>query len=166
MPGDGVEPFVAGFRHAYSTIAQHSESFIDEILGSNVSTRVRILWRPTRFYTGILSQMMQQGHPALAQDVESVLASLDVADNPRLAPVIAAEKDALLRLDVPRFTASIADRSLRPDHCGGVIDDWFDDTPIERISHRIRSMNDDDCEARVEHIRAVYALDSLRRFLR
>jgi type 2 lantibiotic biosynthesis protein LanM len=154
---DHVESFVAGFEDYAGFLARwRDDSELDALFGSFDGLPVRRVLRPTRFYYMLLQRLknhrtMEDGVLWSAQaDFVARLADWEKDADP-LWPLLRAERDALLTLNVPHFVTpsdgdTIGDAQGISVHAGA-------ETGLDRARARLRDFDADEIAWQVEIIR-------------
>lgn len=105
---------VDGYREMTALLAEHADELIAP--GGPIAAfrdlKTRFILRPTAQYYGLLHRALQPSSLGDAADFDAALdeASHDVPSGPTAAsarPLLAVEKEALTRLDIPRFDVPI-----------------------------------------------------------
>jgi lantibiotic modifying enzyme len=133
---------------------------------------VRHIVRPTLLYAEYIYRSLS---PALLRDeaarrsalerlLEDDRARRSVGDPERWSAVVRAEREALERLDVPRFTVRADGRDLECAS-GVVAHDYFDETGLDRLIRRLAEMNEERLGSAEHLIRATLGLSRFRAFL-
>src|SRR5262249_39014212 len=149
---DYIEDIVVGFRAMYRFLLQHRQTLLTapSPLTNLVLPRYRFIYRNTMLYAALLGKSR---HPKLLrQGVERSIALdalcralLKSPDKPPLWPVVAAERQALERLDIPVFTFRADSTALEAEGMAP-IPEAFSASGYEAMCERLRHMNDDDLE--------------------
>ena len=155
--GDHVDDFVRGFEdYARFLMRARDDAAVDDLLAGFAGLLVRKVVRPTRFYYMLLQRLknhrtMDDGASWSAQaDFLARLSDWDEGADP-LWPLQAAERAALLQLNVPYFVAAsdgneVGDtrgRSIRSQATPG----------LDRARARLRALDEQDIAWQVEVIR-------------
>jgi lantibiotic modifying enzyme len=155
---DGVErgpeeypgEVAAGFAAAYRFLVERRGDLLaaDGPLAQLGDRQVRVLFRTSQHYADVLGLLAapryQRSGTAPSLLLESLLGIFaGAAERPAVWPLVAAERDALERLDVPRFTAGAADRVLVTP-AGERIEGLCAASGCEAVAARLRSLDEAD----------------------
>jgi type 2 lantibiotic biosynthesis protein LanM len=167
VPGtfqDYIEDIVSGFRDMYRFLMQRRQTLLTapSLLAKRALQRYRFPYRNTMLYAALLAKSHR---PKLLRHGVERSISLDAlcrtllksSDKPPFWPVVAAERQALERLDIPVFTFRSDSTTL--DAAGmAPIPDAFSVSGYDAMCDRLRHMNDEDLERQVALIRgSLYA---------
>lgn len=159
-PAAFVEDITAGFSDTYRFLLEHRNQlfFAEGPLAGFGDDEVRVLLRNTRTYGVLLGESF---HPDMLRDAvdrEQLLDRLWVAvsDEPYLASAIAAEREDLLRADIPIFSAEIRSRDLLTSTHGRIAN-FFSKSGLEVVEQRLRSFSEEDLSRQLWFIRASIA---------
>ena len=157
-PGQFVDDIVMGFQAAYGLILEHRDAPDFERCVSRFSKQeVRFIFRPTKVYGTLF---MKSLHPEYMRDgadrsiaLESLAADLLAGDSkPSFWPILDKEIRDLENLDIPYFSVLPESKSL--EVCAGrTIDDWFEQSGFERVTVRIRDLDERDMKRQIDLIR-------------
>lgn len=119
---------------------------------------IRLIVRPTRFYSLLLSESF---HPDLLRDALERDRFFDrlwlgIEQHPCLARVIPAERHDLLRGDVPMFTTYPDSRTIFTTE-GEPLLDFFDEPSLELVKKRLQQLDERDFDKQIWFIRASLA---------
>jgi type 2 lantibiotic biosynthesis protein LanM len=158
-----AEEIVSGFRQIYELLMELREELTahDGLIDALGQQEIRILFHATRISGLFLKRLYAPRHmrSGVERSIETDVFSrfyLESSDKSRLWPLLKAEIDAMERLDIPRFTVFANSRSL----ClptGKTLENVFKDTALDRVRHRLSSLDRADMEMQAGFIR-----DSLR----
>jgi type 2 lantibiotic biosynthesis protein LanM len=155
--GDHLDSFVAGFAdYADFLMRQVREANAQALLRDFAGLTVRKVVRPTRFYYMLLRRLkdhrnMGDGGIWSAQaDFVARLADWDKATDP-LWPLLAAERVALLALNVPYFVTA-SDGTAISD-LGGVCADTAAVPGLERARARLQTLDQSEIAWQIDVIR-------------
>jgi lantibiotic modifying enzyme len=162
--GECVEPLVAGFSAMYRFLmAQRSALLaLESPLSAFRGRFVRFLFRSTHLY-GVISGLAAQ-ITALTDGVDHSLffemlarSFLNSAQTSVSWPILAAERSALLRGDVPFFGAHTDETALLLEN-GERIEDYFTCPSYDAVQAKLRNLNEQDLDFQVGLIRAGIAV--------
>jgi type 2 lantibiotic biosynthesis protein LanM len=148
-PVDALEyarPLVEGFSSGYRTLERHRGELVAR-LEAFAHDPIRVVLRPTRLYHRISFESL---HPDLLGDALERDRLLDrlwfgIAENPALKAVVAAERRALERGDIPYFESSPASRDAwteAGDHYTG----FFPRCGLDEARERALALAEEDLE--------------------
>ena len=154
---DYAAAIIAGFTWAYRAILEYR----DELLSVNgplarfAEDEVRAILRPTRTYGLLLHESF---HPDVLRDAldrERLFDRLWVSAEQfsQLAKAIPAERADLQQLDIPMFTTRPNSRDLWTS-TDERIADFFDETGLALVRHRLQQLSEDDLSRQIWFIRA------------
>jgi type 2 lantibiotic biosynthesis protein LanM len=182
-PQDHVDEIVAGFTETYHTLSglcgdsesavgrQH-ESPLDGLITIDRlrDVETRVLARTTGQYTRLLHRTTKRVHLASGVGFDAAVARLapDCVDPTAVTPrdettaagetpkgrQFAAERRALWRRDVPRF--SLSPDEQRPTHDGLPAGPVFSEDGVTALNRRIAAMDGADCRRQATVIRAAF----------
>jgi type 2 lantibiotic biosynthesis protein LanM len=157
---DYAEVIVQGFTAMYRLLWKHREELlaVEGPLARFAQDEVRVILRPTRAY-GLLLQ--ESFHPDMLRDAlerDQLFDRLWVAveQRPYLAKVIAAEREDLLKGDIPLFATRPAARDLWTS-ADGRLTDFLDEPGLDLVQRRVRQLGDKDLKQQLWFIRAALA---------
>ena len=157
------EAVARGFTLVYTLLRAHRDELLapDGLLAEFAEAEVRIVARATRLYSLLLQE---NSHPDLLRDAlerDRFYARLwrEVERTPRLARLVAAEVRDLHDGDVPIFHARPGQPHLW-DSRGELVPDFLPHSGLERVTARIRSLDDNDLARQLWYIRASFATTS------
>ncbi len=109
-----TEEVVRGYREMTALLAEHADALTapDGPIAAFRALRTRFILRPTAQYYGLLQHALQPVHLRDAADFDRALdeAVVDLSNGHGTLvgrPLLASEKDALTRLDIPRFSVPV-----------------------------------------------------------
>ena len=159
-PTDFIEEIVQGFEETYQLIALHRGT-LASVLQTFAEVEVRFIARGSRRYGALLAESL---HPEFLRDGlerDRVLDHLwrEVAAWPELRRLVPVEHEALLRGDVPLFTARPGHRHVwsRDGRC---LKDFLERDALGEALERLSRMDDGDRAAQVAFIRQSLGLPS------
>jgi type 2 lantibiotic biosynthesis protein LanM len=157
------EAIVDGFDRTYRGLLRLKPklNFDDGLLAPFASLRTRALLRSTHIYARLLDALSHPQHLQSQQQRDAVLARLEVGQRewPFLARTQAAERDALLRGDVPRFTIAVGGTDVE-DGDGRRIDAVFARSGRDEARRRLRILSERDRQRQTYAL--AQSLESLR----
>jgi type 2 lantibiotic biosynthesis protein LanM len=152
--GDAI---IAGFTSVYRTIVNHRDGLLSEggPLAKFAGDEVRVLLRPTRTYSELLSESLHPDLLRTALDRDRFFDRLwiETEKHPHLTRVIRAERDDLHAGDVPMFTSRAGSRDVWTGS-GERIESFFDETGLGLVRRRVESLGDEDLARQLWFIRA------------
>lgn len=165
-PRDHSDSIGEGFAEAYRFLLDRRETLLadDGPLAGFADAEFRFIYRPSSAYQSVLTPLTtpecHRSGRALGCKMER-LARPFAADevDPELWPAFEAERAALWRADVPRFSVRADETTLR--HDGEPVADAFDESPLERTRRRVRSLSESDLDEQLDLFELAY--DSLGR---
>lgn len=156
-PADHADEIVDGFDAAYRSLVERKDALLDGPRGvqSFGDTVVRYLHRDSRTYGNILALMTTPEYLETGLKfgckVESLMKSpLVDGDAWGLRSLYDAERNALLRLDVPRFVVPARETAVVWD--GKPCGDVFERRPLEEARRRIRELCESDRHRQTEYV--------------
>lgn len=161
------EEIVSGFRHIYELLMELREELTaqDGLIDTLGRQEIRILFHATRISGLLLKRLYAPRHmrSGVERSIETDVFSrfyLESSDKSRLWPLLKAEIDAMERLDIPRFTVFANSRSLYLP-TGKTLENVFEDTALDRVRHRLSSLDRADMEMQTGFIRASLRVSSI-----
>ncbi len=149
-PEDHPGEVAAGFAAAYRFLALRRGDLLAAHgpLAALGGRRVRVLFRTSQHYADVLGLLAapryQRSGTAPSLLLESLLGLFAGAtERPAVWPLVAAERAALERLDVPRFTAGAADRVLVTS-TGERVEGLCAASGCEAVAGRLRALGETD----------------------
>jgi type 2 lantibiotic biosynthesis protein LanM len=150
-----VDDLVDGFAEAYRVLTGLRRELLD-VLERARGLAHRVVHRPTYVYASLLRQSLQ---PDALSSVEARAAVIDGLERAYRAPataamrpLLAAETEAITRLDVPYFTAPVEGGRTRW-HPAGELPGWPEGDGLEHAMARIRDLDEADLSRQVALIR-------------
>ena len=161
--GDHIEPLIAGFAATYNFLMAQRVSLLaaDGPLTPFCGRFVRVVLRSTQVYSTILQEAMRPRclHDGVDHSLNfELLARLPLASSERTIHwrALQAERQALLRHEVPFFAARTDEMSLLLEN-GERIENYFDCPSYDAMLTKLRNLNEQDLEFQVGLIRAAIA---------
>jgi type 2 lantibiotic biosynthesis protein LanM len=159
-PLEYTEALVAGFGDMYQLLLRHREALLAEAgpLARFAEDEIRLIVRDTRSYALLLFESF---HPhllrnALDRDRHFDRLWLGVEARPFLTRAISAERNDLLRGDIPMFTTQAGTRDVWSSD-GEHIADLLDEAGLELVRRRVRALSEADLAQQTWFIRASMA---------
>lgn len=149
---------VAGFSDMYRSLIANRELLLngDSPFTRLAHQRVRVLFRPSQVYASLLNETLSpaslRSGPDYSIAFEALCSSLlEAASKPHGWDIIAAEQQALARLDLPLFTtyADSIDLWLSPTQ---FIAHYFRESGYDRVIRRVHQLNEDDLARQIGFI--------------
>lgn len=138
-----VAPVVEGFERTAAFLAGRREELVAPggVLDHARGAPTRILFRPSAQYGGVLSLLVRPGYQADGVAAGLLLEALlrvfvASSERPLLWPLVAEERAALERLDVPVFRIPVESAVLGSER-GETIEGWFALSGLEAARERI-----------------------------
>ncbi|WP_437664953.1 type 2 lanthipeptide synthetase LanM family protein [Sorangium sp. So ce1182] len=157
---DHAEQLAEGFRAMYLLLAGRREELaapggpLDDLAGQEI----RVLFRATRVY-GLLSKRLcspRHMRSGVERSIETDVIGrfyLDPREDPGAALLLAAEIDAMERLDIPSFAARADGRAVALP-TGEVIERALEEPAVDRARRRLSSLDEADLELQTGLLRA------------
>ncbi len=163
QPVDVLSDAVAverGFIDIYLLLRRHRDALLHRAgpLRACAHDEIRTILRPTRVYTWLLRERV---HPdllrnGLDQDRLFDWLWIDVAQQPRLARVVTAEREDVRRGDVPFFTTTPSARAIWTSD-GRKIPNFHERSGIDSVEQRLRELSGADLARQRWFLRASLA---------
>jgi type 2 lantibiotic biosynthesis protein LanM len=158
---DYVDAIAVGFAAMYHMLLAQREALLaaDGPLAPFAQAETRVILRATQVYARLLQESF---HPDVLRDALDRDRLLDrlwtmVAQQPRMARAISAERVALLRGDVPLFTSRPASRDLWGD-TDTRIEAFFHECGMDRVRRRLGELSEADCRRQLWFGRGALAM--------
>ncbi|MGE0451522.1 MAG: type 2 lanthipeptide synthetase LanM [Vicinamibacterales bacterium] len=153
-----ADDVASGFEETYRLILARGSAWCEaEDLRALCRQRVRYLHRPTREYSLILERTLDVAslrdgaHRSLRIELLARRVMTDGQQQDwRLLP---AEREALERLDIPRFDAAGDGRAIDAGN-GVTLEGYFEHTALDALRARLSMLSDEDLSAQVGWLRA------------
>lgn len=162
---DHADAVEAGFREMHQLLRTHRGALAadDGPLIRFAHDELRVILQPTSLYSAFLIEARQPSRTRTALALDCLLDRLFLQpdDGERLARIAPASRRALVRGDIPVFTATADSRDLLAE--GERIVDFFACSGLERVRERLALLDDRDCERQLDLIRAALATSRIRR---
>jgi type 2 lantibiotic biosynthesis protein LanM len=161
-PLDHAQQIAAGFESTYRVLLDHRPE-LKGLLARFSNDEVRVIARPTQTYGTLLRESF---HPDLLRDDDARLAFFDrlneaVEQRPYVRQLIGAEREDLLRGDIPLFTTLPSSRDLWTS-TGRRVGNYFRETGESLVERRIGQLSDEDLQRQLWIVRASLATMSNR----
>lgn len=161
-PNEYASALVAGFETMHRELREHRAELLGEDgpVAEFEGESVRLLVRPTRWYGKLLRQgqtpsKLRSGL-AFGSRMELLAKAMVVYDDPEVVPAVySAERRALVRRDVPRFSARTDENALRHDG-EPIVESYFDGTAMEAIRSRIEALDATDVATQRDYLRLAF----------
>lgn len=163
---DHYDALAAGFERAYRFLLAYREPILAEggPLEPFEHTEIRFLFRSTRIYGRTLRPLKTPSYLrtglTFGCKVETLANSFATGTiDPELWPMYEAERTALWRFDVPRFTMKTDDTDLL--HDDRAIENAIETPPFEQVRRRIASLDEADLREQLDYLTLAYASEKL-----
>lgn len=160
VPSEYVGVIVDSFEECYKTIKSLREqgSLFGTVFNPSLFTDIetRHLFRPSSTYAPIMRQACSawglRDGARFSVQIEPLVADFcaNSLDIDQYWPFYAAEREAIHRLDVPRFTTTPDGR--HPAHDGETLDTAFASTALQQVRDRLTELSQNDCKRQVSLI--------------
>lgn len=167
LDGEHVSPagylpeMLSGFEEAYRFLDDGREHLLGEdgLLASFADAEVRYLYRPTETYGKVLIPLETPSYLrtglAFGAKVERLARPFVDGSADRTSwPIYEAEREALWKIDIPRFTVDATERTL--DRGAEPVAEPFVASPLERTRERVRSLGEDDLDEQLRYLELAY----------
>lgn len=163
-PREYCEELIAGFEKTYDFLLDNREQLLDDDgpLSTLKDLDVRYFYRSTSTYAKVRrpllrSPRLRSGLSASVK-IELLAKWIDWEDfDEDQWAVYRAERDALWRLDVPRFTVNTSGRDVSLE--GRTLESVLDATPFEQVRRRIQTLSPEDRSRQVDYFVTAYDRD-------
>lgn len=156
---DHAAELVDGFEEMYRFLMKHRDALLeaDGPLAAMHGRPMRFIFRPTMVYLRILEQALAPRYLRCGVDVSVELARMcrafvGAGERPTAWPILAAELEALERLDVPHFTLGTDETSLSVGTASRV-ERYFRRSAYSECVSRVHRLNDADLARQSDIIR-------------
>jgi type 2 lantibiotic biosynthesis protein LanM len=163
-PRENLDAIVRGFTETYRFLLDNREQVLadDGPIESltDRESRVRVLYRNTRAYSNVINALTSQDFHrtglkfGLKTETLPKLAAPEDVDREVWA-IYESERDILRRFNTPRFNARISEANLY-DGTDLIVEDFFEQTPMDQVRERIRSFGEADLEEQRDYLRWGY----------
>jgi len=167
-PAEHVDDLVAGFRAVYRALVQGRGELLAPggPLRRMAGERLRFVFRDTSLYSTLLERTL---HPDCLRDGADRGMQLDVLSRtlltldarPAIWPIVAAEQEALERMDVPFFTVRVDSRDLELP-TGVTIRDAFRESAWDELLRRLGALSEEDLRFQEGLVRGAFRAWSAR----
>lgn len=157
-PDAHVDDVVDGFRSGYRAIMAARSRGLPALLAQAARMSRRLIVRPTYVYAVLLARSRDPESlrdPVARGMVLERLARLHLGTEDPAWPLLAAEQQALARLDVPLFEVDI--RGGRTRWLGGSLRGWPDTDSLATVQRRIAGFDEEDLQWQERLIRSCFA---------
>ncbi|MEI6622276.1 MAG: type 2 lanthipeptide synthetase LanM, partial [Actinomycetes bacterium] len=159
-----VEDLADGFTQAYRLLIANREVLLANWREHAVALERRIVTRPTYVYASLLGASVEPAALESATARGLVLERLTRAylndEGETTWPMVAAEQDALDRLDIPYFKVPLA--GGRTEWLGGGLEEWPADGAFADLEARVARLSEADLNWQTSLIRASVAASTFR----
>jgi type 2 lantibiotic biosynthesis protein LanM len=149
-----------GFTMIYRLLQEHRDELLaeDGPLARFAGDEVRVILRPTRTYALLQRESLHPDLMGNALDRDRFFDWLwtEVKRRPEMVKVLPAEREALLRGDIPMFTTRPDSRDLWSDASEPIVD-FCDETGMDLVRRRLRQLSDADHARQLWFIQASLA---------
>jgi type 2 lantibiotic biosynthesis protein LanM len=160
LASDYVDEVVDGFKQMYQFLMTYKDTLlIDSLLIKFQNQQVRSVYRSTQVYASLLQDTLQPKNLRDGADFSIALdvlckAFLEHEHRPAHWDIIAAEKQALVHLDIPLFTTSSDSDNLQiSSH--QYIERYFVESSYKFVVNRLHQLCRDDLEQQIIYIRTL-----------
>ncbi len=168
--GQYVDQVVEGFSTTYRVLAGEGELLSRDLRARTQHLSRRLVTRPTYVYASLLGTSLEPDALTSAQARGLVLERLTRAylhdEGASAWPMVAAEQDALTRLDVPYFQVNLGNGGSsarqRTEWLGGGLLGWPDIDSDAEITARFAALSEEDLAWQSALIRASVATSQFR----
>jgi type 2 lantibiotic biosynthesis protein LanM len=154
---DYAEAITTGFTQVYNLLWQHRDDLLAEQspLADFANDTIRVIARATQTYAMLLIESFHPDVLRNALDRDRLLDRLWLAVEhaPHLAQLVLAEREDLLKGDIPMFTTRPDSRDLWTS-LGQRIPDFLDRPSLASVQHRLRQLGESDLTRQLWIIRA------------
>jgi len=162
-PSDFQGPIAEGFKNTYHFLIEHR----DELLGSDSpllpfrEETTRLIFRPSNLYALVQSKLISPEYQHEGIDGTLLIDSLNrvfagAPSRPALWPLVADERSAMERLDIPLFTMAIGATTVVSES-GETIGDHYRKSGLSVVIERLRFLSREDLQRQIEFLRAALA---------
>ncbi|WP_049971341.1 type 2 lanthipeptide synthetase LanM family protein [Haladaptatus cibarius] len=165
-PENHADPLIGGFEEMYRFFLDNRAEILaeDGPIALFEGTEVRFLYRSTKIYGRTL---VPATTPAYLRTGLKFGCKVELLARPfteetvgeEMWDVYEAERTAMWRFDIPRFTVNATDTKLR--HDGQAVKDVFETTPIEQVRDRINEFGESDLRNQLDYFKLAYAEEEI-----
>ncbi len=162
-PWRHLDDIVDGFRSAYLALVERKQELLDPNgpLAAFSGLATRFVFRPTKVYAATLMRCYEpdalRNGIAWGLELEVLVRAFVMTERqPKWWPLLEAELSALVRLDIPYFTARTDSRSLHLSD-SKQLTAMLRATSLSTVRSRIEAMGPDDLEFQLEVVRGAFA---------
>ncbi|MCI0748187.1 MAG: type 2 lantipeptide synthetase LanM family protein [Verrucomicrobia subdivision 3 bacterium] len=156
-PVEYTQAVVDGFSRTYRLLVKHREELLaaDGPLASFAGDEIRFIARPTLTYAVMLFESFHPDFLRDSLDRERFFDRLwaEIEQRPALEKIIPAERDDLLRGDVPMFTTRPDSRDVWTSGRERLMN-FLDEPPLTSVRRRLAELEERDLIAQLWYIRA------------
>lgn len=155
---------ISGFRDTYLAVVESRNRFREE-LTQLAHSASRYLIQDTQRYSMLLSASYHPGFLMDGAERELFLYSLGKGRTKERPEVLACERKALLKGDIPYFYYNLNDTALLMPGGGGS-PDYFEKAPVDIVFEKLDALDGEDMERQCEYIKMSLDLmpDSAQKF--
>lgn len=153
-----AEAIANGFTYMYRLLLQHREQLLAEPLAKFAKDKVRVIVRATRTYAMLLTESFHPDVLRNALDRDRLLDRLWLAVEhlPHLAKLIPAEREDLLKGDIPMFTTCPESQDLWTSSSQQIAN-FLDQPSLTSVQRRVQQLSEADLARQLWIIRASLA---------
>lgn len=163
-PRDYADELIHGFREAYDFLLDNRGELLSEDgpIEAFRELETRFFYRSTSTYATVRRPLLTSAYlrSGLSAGVRTELLAKwidwDEFDD-ELWEVYRAERDALWRFDIPRFTVDTSQRHVFLED--RTVESVLDATPLQQVRRRIENMNREDRRCQVDYLVTAYDRD-------
>lgn len=168
LDGERVKPeahpeeIARGFEEMYRFLVDRREAILGEggPLEAFEDAEVRTLYRSTKSYTRTLKPLTTPSYLRSGLEFDCKVEALakpfaEGETEPEMWPIYGAERAALWRFDVPKFTVETTGTDLI--HENGRLEDVYDATPLEQVRRRIERFDEASLKEQLRYLDLAYA---------
>lgn len=158
-PSDFQKEIAEGFEKTYRFLIDHRQELLESHspLSGFVGESTRLIFRPSNLYALLQSKLIAPEYQKEGVDGSLLIDSLNRVfagspSRPGLWPLVADERSALERLDIPLFKMGIGDTRILSDS-GEAVDDHFRKSGLEVVMDRLRFLSPEDLARQIDLMR-------------
>ena len=154
---DYKDSILTGFSAMYRLLMEHRDTFVTEYVPRFCKDEIRVILRPTHFYMLLLRGSLHPNNMRDGLDRDQYLDRLFFGCHKwsRPARVVAAERAALLRGDIPMFTTHPDSRDLFT--CQGErIPNFFHESGFLSVQTHIQRLSEEELQQQIWFIEASF----------
>jgi type 2 lantibiotic biosynthesis protein LanM len=164
---DYVEEIVTGFRSMYAVLMELSTELTAQAgpLDRLGRSEIRLVFHATRIYGLLLKRLAAPCYlrSGIERSIETDIISRFYLESPQKArfhAILEAEIQAIERLDIPRFAVRGDSRDLHLP-TGRMVENAFEETALDRVRRRVRSLSERDRDLQTGLIRASLSMSAI-----